>query len=201
MALLSNINIRSHSLYVFHSSRHPFYHFYESFVLPYFAFLFPPLVSQPKEPVAFFFLSRYALVLLSHTRFFLFIVSYPRSVSLPQRRRLTERSLHPLFLFRRRRWTRRIDENLTSDHHALTGSRLENAWRYFCARTASSMYFHISAVGLILSRSPQTLLFLPPLMTVARRSYVCTSTHAWVRDKWAILAALEDSPSNAENFN
>lgn len=83
-------------------------------------------------------------------------------------------------------------------HHGLTSSRLENAWRYFCARTASFTYFHISAVELSLTLPD--FLFPLPLM-IARWSYVYTSMHAWVRNKWAILVALEDSPSNAENFN
>lgn len=156
---LSNINIRSHSLYVFHSPWHHFYHFYESFVLPYIALFFLLRSSANRKTAGcFFFFSfnrvvwaLFACITVAHA--VLPFYRIPATFLSLKRRAADRASLRPLLLFWRRRRTRRIDENLTSDHRALTSSRLENAWRYFCARTASSMYFHISAVGLFLSRA------------------------------------------------
>jgi len=122
--------------------------------------------SSTNRKITFFLIHFYTFytfehICLHYMRFF--FISYP-GISSPHRQRLTKR-VYSHFFFSNTAWTRRIDENLTSDtaHHALTSSRLENAWRYFCARTASSTYFHISAVGLSLALLD--FLFLSPLMT------------------------------------
>lgn len=124
----------------------------------FFYFLFF-LFNQPKDRV---FYTLFEHICLYYCAFF--SVSYPCNVSFPHRQRLTKRvCIH--FSFSDAAWRQRIDKNLTSDtaHHALTSSRLENAWRYFCARTASSTYFHISTVGF--SLAIPDFLFLLPLMT------------------------------------
>lgn len=165
MALsLSNINIRSHSLYVFPLSATPLLSFSRIFRASLLRFFFSLLrLSANRKTARFFFSSRCCLLSVirsyycrTNTRFFLFIVSHPRSVSFP---RMPDgwprRVCRPLFLFWRRRRERGalMKISLSRPPCALTSGRLENAWRYFCARTASSMYFHISAVGALSLRA------------------------------------------------
>lgn len=143
-----------------------------SFLKIFHASLFRFFHSSTNQKPRFFYTLLFACICLYYSCVRFIFVPYPGKCFFPSSPATDQASLHPLFLF----WTRRIDENLTSDtaHHALTSSRLENAWRYFCARTASSTYFHISGLSLALP----DILFLSPLMT--RTMVVRVHEHACV---------------------
>lgn len=125
------------------------------------AWFFFSFVNRLKESVFLHIVWAYLLVLYSGAFFFFYFRILSLQCFFPSSRAADQASLHPLFLF----WCSLNALIKISDtaHYALTSSRLENAWRYFCARTASSTYFHISAVELSLTFPD--FLFLLALMT------------------------------------